>query len=466
MFKSAINSKDPLEIVETCNKSSAHKQLIAGNQPIGNNRNKVSPNDNIKQNHKGNEQIKTSHLPFNKASENIRVFVDNIVIPKTEDILLLTKEQQLENSRISDPFDCQTAEFSDFQWTPDQQINFRVNFLMNTNDQRNSKILANLGTGRRDSEENIYRCKHCEFNTHSLLLLSLHHENHVESIINCDSQNIGDKSYNVSLDIEDSATVQTSTHILTQQSKTKYEYAFTRYEKWCDEKNLNDISNEKVLLVYFEQLSKFSKSSTLWATYSMLRSVMSLKKNVDISKHRHLNAFLKRKSEGYKPTKPKILTKADVVKFLIEAPNKSCLLLKVVVIIGFSGACKKDEFTNLRVADVKDEGQFIRIVIPNKKTNGDREFFVTPGDLVGLDLVKIIRSYVRLRPPMTDHNRFFVRYCNGQCYRQPVGINAFGRMPKKIAEFLNLSNPEKYTVHCFKSSCAVSLSRQRVITFP
>lgn len=41
----------------------------------------------------------------------------------------------------------------------------------------------------------------------------------------------------------------------------------------------------------------------------MLRSVITMKKNIDINKYVHLIAFLKIKSEGSRPKKSKIITK-------------------------------------------------------------------------------------------------------------------------------------------------------------
>lgn len=121
--------------------------------------------------------------------------------------------------------------------------------------------------------------------------------------------------------------------VLPEKSRRIYETQYSRFEKWCEEKKIKNMTNENVLLVYFEQLSKIAKPSSLCAWYSMLRNVISTKKNVDISKYTRLNAFLKRKSEGYKPTKSKILTLEDITRFLIEAPDDVFLLMKVFLFI-------------------------------------------------------------------------------------------------------------------------------------
>ena len=233
---------------------------------------------------------------------------------------------------------------------------------------------------------------------------------------------------------------------------------YGRYEKWCAEKKVNDVTNEMVLLAYFEYLSTTQKPSSLWACYYMLRSVISIKRNVDISKYTHLIALLKRKCEGYRPKKSKILTKQDIARYLQEADDYTYLMKKVALIIGISGACRREELTKLLLNHVTDEGQCFRIVIPFTKTKISREFFVTSGGIEGIDMVEIIRKYVILRPLQIDHGRFFVFYKNGKCTQQPVGINTFGSLPKNIALFLKLSSPEQYTGHCFRRSSASLLA--------
>lgn len=50
----------------------------------------------------------------------------------------------------------------------------------------------------------------------------------------------------------------------------------------------------EVLLSYFvDQAAKYAPS-TLWATYSMLKSTISSKHNIDISRYLRLQAFLKK----------------------------------------------------------------------------------------------------------------------------------------------------------------------------
>ena len=63
-----------------------------------------------------------------------------------------------------------------------------------------------------------------------------------------------------------------------------------------------------------------------------------------------------------------------------------------------------------------------------------------------------------MRSPKTPHQRLFVYYRDGKCSVQPVGINTFGKIPCKIAEYLRLSNPKEYTGHSFRKSSATLLA--------
>lgn len=128
------------------------------------------------------------------------------------------------------------------------------------------------------------------------------------------------------------------------------------------------------------------------------------------------------------------------------------------MIIGTAGACRKDELTKLLIENVTDEGAQFHVRLPNTKTKILREFCVTSGGIEGVNLVEMVRSFLSLRPPHTPHGRFFVFFKNGKCTTQPVGINTFGAMPKKIACFLCLNEPEKYTGHAFRRTSASLLA--------
>lgn len=129
-----------------------------------------------------------------------------------------------------------------------------------------------------------------------------------------------------------------SVNLLPQKSKDRYEKTYISFCEWCKKKKIEGFS-ENVLLIYFNEMAKGKLSSTLWSIYSMLKSTLVVKENVDISKYSRLIAFLKRKSVGYRAKKSKVLRREEMNKFLSEAPDDRYLLIKVSKI---HSRCKKN----------------------------------------------------------------------------------------------------------------------------
>lgn len=118
-------------------------------------------------------------------------------------------------------------------------------------------------------------------------------------------------------------------NLLPEKSKAQYENAYKQFKDWCSHKNVSKVS-ENVLLAYFEDKSKSVKSPTLWALYSMLKSTLNIKENIDVMKFLKLVPYLKKKSVGYQAKKSKVLTGEQVNQFITEADNDHYLLMKVI----------------------------------------------------------------------------------------------------------------------------------------
>jgi hypothetical protein len=70
----------------------------------------------------------------------------------------------------------------------------------------------------------------------------------------------------------------------------------------------------------------------------------------------------------------------------------------VVLIIGITGVCRRQELLNLKVNDVEDLGEFMKIMLPITKTKVPHEFTVTKGHFKDLNLVDMVRKYATLGP--------------------------------------------------------------------
>ncbi|KAJ3662785.1 hypothetical protein Zmor_007114 [Zophobas morio] len=212
------------------------------------------------------------------------------------------------------------------------------------------------------------------------------------------SENTGE---DVPFDLSKAAAAATE-ELLPSKSKERYEKQFQIFEDWRRLKNVTSLT-EDVFLAYFAEKSSSYKASSLWSTYSMLKAVLLLKENLDISK------FCK------------------IDKFLLEAPDKEFLLMKVALIFGVSGACRCDELSRMLVDDIEDQNNVLIVHIPDSKTKKPRRFVV-----VDERNLATYRRYLELRPPSTPHKRLFLNYKKGKCTVQPVGLHSFGSSLRNI----------------------------------
>lgn len=122
------------------------------------------------------------------------------------------------------------------------------------------------------------------------------------------------------------------------------------------------------------------------------------------------------------------------------------------------GACRGDELLNMSINDIEYLEDSIKVSIPQTKNKIIRQFVISKGEDPEVDLVHIVKKYAELRSPGTPTQRFFVSYQGQKCTKQPVGINTIRAIPKEIAQYLKLRNPESYTGHCFRRSSASLLA--------
>lgn len=245
--------------------------------------------------------------------------------------------------------------------------------------------------------------------------------------------------------------------LLPTKSRIRYNEEYMKFFNWLKSENVQpcDVTDE-VLLVYLSVLAKNNKPSTLWCKYSMIRSCLSVKENIDVSQFPKSVAFLKRQSVGYKPKKSNVLTADEVSTFIVNAHDKEWLLNKIVLVFGIFGACRRDDLLNLKVDDVKDNGSFFTVFLREGKTHSTRSFTITDEGCT-FNPCTLIRKYMNMRPPNMTSDRFFVAYKQGKCVAQNFGKNSIAAVPMKVAEFLRLENPKSYTGHALRRTSASML---------
>lgn len=122
----------------------------------------------------------------------------------------------------------------------------------------------------------------------------------------------------------------------------------------------------------------------------------------------------------------------------------------MALIIGVHGLCRRKELHDLTIDNVEDHGTCLNFGLDKTKYNKSRDFSLTG------ELCNVVRKYLQSRPSNYDQKNVFLRYQNGKCCRQIMGIHTIGQFPKSIATFLQLPNPELYTGHAFRRSGATT----------
>lgn len=127
------------------------------------------------------------------------------------------------------------------------------------------------------------------------------------------------------------------------------------------------------------------------------------------------------------------------------------------MIFGIAGALRREELYNMRTEDIEECDGLIIIKIPVTKTHIQRSFVVINEPDEKVHYMDIYHKYVNLRPRNAKSSHFFLNYRNGKCTNQVIGKGTIGAWPRKIAEYLKLSNPAGYTGHSFRRSSATLL---------
>lgn len=229
------------------------------------------------------------------------------------------------------------------------------------------------------------------------------------------------------------------------------ENAYDKFKEWCDCQNAISYS-ENVLIEYFSDLANKYKwpYTELLSHYSMIKSMLYIKHNIDTTKFLKLQLYFDDLNEDSIPRKEsRIFTRDNIEEFLSNAPDDKYLVMKVILIVGITGACRCEEMVKININDVVDVASHVTVRVRETKTNLYRSF-----NIVGELSINILRDYLAQRPEGMEHKRFFLRYDNGRCTRSVMGIHTIGAVPKLVAAFLKLPKSEKYTGHCLRRTSA------------
>jgi hypothetical protein len=117
-----------------------------------------------------------------------------------------------------------------------------------------------------------------------------------------------------------------------------------------------------------------------------------------------------------------------------------------------SGACRSQELVKLKIEDIEEIKLGLLVKIPHTKTKKPRSFTV-----MGENCLRTYRKYLALRPKNFNERRLFIKYQDGVCHRQVVGIDKISSVPQEVAKYLNLENVNEYSGHCLRRTSATLL---------
>ncbi|KAJ8680234.1 hypothetical protein QAD02_016021 [Eretmocerus hayati] len=235
---------------------------------------------------------------------------------------------------------------------------------------------------------------------------------------------------------------------LPQRSRVSYEQAYANFISWKALKEVR-ITNEVVLLTYFEQMSKICAPSTLLCRWAMLEMMIKRHEQIHIDRYPNLKCFIEKKNAKFCSKAVKTFTDTDIKIYLTQAPDHENLDAKAALILTISGNLKCKQIQNIRLRDIRLEETHLVVSIPITQTKVVRTFTITS------PLKEVIEKFIKSRPSHQTHEELFLDFRHGKCTSQVMSIDKINQMPERIATWLNLEDPEKFTVQSLTHTSAM-----------
>lgn len=164
-----------------------------------------------------------------------------------------------------------------------------------------------------------------------------------------------------------------------------------------------------------------------------------------------VSVILKKQSAREKLKQSEALTRTQIEAFCRDAPNESYLMAKVALIFGVFGGLSRRELFSVKIEDISEVKNVLVVSLPRRKSKRKPRTF----KIKGAQYISYYKMFLALRPTNTPHNKLFIHFNKGECKARPMGFYKFQSLPREIANFLNLPNPEKYSGNCFKNSSEI-----------
>lgn len=249
--------------------------------------------------------------------------------------------------------------------------------------------------------------------------------------------------------------------LVPKKSKEQYVKAELRFKQWLQSKNTNRIS-ETTLLAYFKEMLAVKKPTSLWSEYSQLKKMLRVNHNIDISKFTAISDLLKQASSTHSKKKASTFTHEDVDKYLSSAPNTLDFIQeKFALLLGIFGGLRSEEFCEIQFGDITELEGNLKVNLGHRKTDQasvGTTFFITQS---ASNTTCPIYYYGLYKKEFDVPEGFVFRQIkNGKITKQKRGKTYFYELPKRIATFLKLEAPEKYTGHAIRRTATTWLAER------
>lgn len=246
------------------------------------------------------------------------------------------------------------------------------------------------------------------------------------------------------------------------KSSDRYEAV---WKNFIDYINKSERPTEEDLLQYVDYLKhqKGYAVSSIWSKYSMLNHKFQILYGEKLQKFPRLTHLIKSYESGYVRKTSKLFTKEDVWKYLQTAPNSGeHIYLKAALVVGYCGGLRCADLVSINCEDCEfneTTGMWIQYNVSKQRGEAVVNKFNVP-----LEMCSYLETYDNeLDKCNAGSGRMFKTYRtrkdgSGYFTKQAMGVHLLRKVSTKIATYLNLPNPEKYTGHCLRRSTANTLA--------
>lgn len=244
----------------------------------------------------------------------------------------------------------------------------------------------------------------------------------------------------------------------SESTKRGYQRAIKAYEDYRNGRP----HAESLVLAFINDQSNTKAPTTLWTMYSLVKKYLLLECNFDLGAAAAISDFLKTLNRHHKKKKASAFDRDQLFDFFRNAPSTGRdLVVKLVAITGYYGGLRSCELVALCWEDINFAQEGILVRISRSKT-----------DQAGVGATKLLPklSEEALCPVFyftkyKDHfseltGRLFRQFQAGKFIKSPLGKNMISSVPREIAHFLKLDNPNLYTGHALRVTSATTLADQ------